>query len=105
MRFVSAFVAMESFRQARGRTQLSLFNTLGALATALLLVTGFSSPAFADIVEGTGCIIDQPAYTHTTVNCTAGDLGLSSPVVTVSKACDFPGDYATLSILVDITTT
>jgi hypothetical protein len=109
MRSVSTFIHTESCSNIRFKFHLSAIKPLGAVATFLLLVSGFSTPAFAqvfaNITENTECVLEQPAYTPTTVNCTAGDLGLSTPVVDVIKACNYPGDIATLSIVVDITTT
>ncbi len=38
-------------------------------------------------------------------NCTANDITLSSPAVTVIDTCQFPGDTATLQVLADVTGT
>jgi len=105
MRSVTTVLAAEPCSELRVKTQSSLIKSLGALATVLLLASGFSVPAFAEVTENTDCVLDQPAYGHATVNCTAGDLGLSTPVTSVVKACNFPGDTAILDVTVDITTT
>ena len=59
----------------------------------------------SNVTENTVCVVQQPAYTQDSVNCTANDLALSSPAVTILSPCNFPGDTATLTIGVSITTT
>ena len=109
MRSVSTFVASESYGKQPIKTHSTLFKSFGALLTFMLLATGYSSLGLAAVIEGTpgvpSCIVDQPGYSAATVNCTANDLGLSSPLVTVIKACNFPGDFATLEVITDITVT
>ena len=42
----------------------SVGKSLGALASVLLLLAAFTTPAFAGIVEDTVCITEQPSYTQ-----------------------------------------
>ena len=99
MHSMSSFAHTGCANKSRFRNQFSSIKSFGILAIYLLLASNLSTPVYAAVVEGTpgvpSCIIDQPGYSHSTVNCTANDLGLSSPLVTIVEACNFPGDFAT----------
>jgi hypothetical protein len=77
------------------RFVVSLLASAGLLATAAMA---------APPVENTGCILDQPTA-PSGLNCTANDIQLSSPAITVIDPCSFSGDTAKLQVLVDITGT
>lgn len=80
--------------------------TFGKCALPLfiaLLAGTFTVPLLAaPPVENIQCILGQPDA-PTGLNCTANDVSLSSPIVTVVDPCSFPGDTATLQVLVDVT--
>ena len=79
---------------------------VSSCAVMLLLAGfGFTPGAFAaPPVENTQCILGQPGAPNG-LNCTANDITLSSPAVTVIDTCQFPGDTATLQVLADVTGT
>ena len=82
-------------------------NSLPRLLAALVLLTviGYvGAAAAAPPVENTQCILGQPGAPNG-LNCTANDITLSSPAVTVIETCQFPGDTATLQVLADVTGT
>ena len=89
---------LEAVGRSRQYLQLILYGILGL---AVITFATISPAMAAPPVEGTGCILDQPG--NVGVNCNSNDITLSSPVVTVLDPCDFPGDFAQLQVLVDIT--
>ena len=105
MRSVSVFGYTKSVKNLRFNSHFSLTKSLDLFAVVLLITASYSTSSFAADVKAVACIIEQPSYTQPTVNCTAGDLGLSSPIVNVTKSCNYPGDIAELNVRVSITTT
>jgi hypothetical protein len=85
-----------------------LYASKGVFGFMLFLVgslIAYSAPAFAaDPVKNVQCILGQPGAPKG-LNCTANDILLSSPIVTVVEACDYPGDTATVEVIADITGT
>jgi uncharacterized repeat protein (TIGR01451 family) len=82
------------------------FSKLSAFVAMLLVVSaGLAHNANAAApVENTQCILGQPGAPNG-LNCTANDVTLSSPAITVIENCQFPGDTAILQVLADVTGT
>lgn len=105
MRSFSIVATMQNLFCAKGRKVKHTVVLLPVLLLASLTAGVIATPVLADVIQNTACIEDQPAYTHGTIGCTANDIQLSSPFVTVDKPCNFPGDTATLHVLFDLTST
>jgi len=73
---------------------------LVAMLSCLTSLSVYAAPP----VENTQCILGQPGAPNG-LSCTANDITLSSPTVTIIKGCDFPGDTAKLQVIVDVTNT
>lgn len=72
------------------------------LAFSILPVSGLSGAA--DIVQPTGCILDQPHAPIEQLKCSANDILLTNPEVVPIDQCDFPGDdIALVSLSIDVT--
>ena len=84
-------LAPRSHASPRLLAALIVFTVLGLMQGAVA----------APPVENTQCILGQPGAPNG-LNCTANDITLSSPAVTVIKNCQFPGDTATLQVLADV---
>jgi hypothetical protein len=101
------FVFLGRFTMRSVKLSLSAGRTtLFTILLFLIMVVGSlaSLPAHSMVIENTQCILGQPGAPNG-LNCTANDIQLSSPVVQVVDGCDYPGDTATLAVIVDITNT